>query len=145
MSTDEHGRERARRRDARVRPQYHFWPGMNGLDAWDVNRLIELSADFPVEEVDVSEIGAVDTVYWFDESRNEPTVRGVVEHTRLINEVDLSYPIILGEDGRVMDGMHRVARAILEGRTTIKAVRFQVQPAPDFRDCRPEELPYDRS
>ncbi len=26
-----------------VRKQYHFWPGAEGLDAWDVDRLVELS------------------------------------------------------------------------------------------------------
>ena len=42
-----------------------------------------------------------------------------------------------------MDGMHRVARALLDGRATLPAVRFAVQPRPDFVDCRPSELPYD--
>jgi hypothetical protein len=64
-----------------------------------------------------------ETVYWFDESET-PTVRRAVEHFRLIEEVDMTPPIILGPDGRVVDGMHRIARAILEGRTTIRAVRF---------------------
>jgi hypothetical protein len=41
-----------------------------------------------------------------------------------------------------MDGMHRVARAILEGRTTIRAVRFEVEPEPDYRNCQPDDLPY---
>jgi len=41
-----------------------------------------------------------------------------------------------------MDGMHRVIRALLDGRTTIAAVQFEIQPEPDFRNCVPEELPY---
>ena len=122
--------------------QYSFWPGADGMDAWDVERLIGLSAELPVEEVDISTIGAVETVYWFNTPDDEPTVRGVADHARLINEVDLSYPIILGADGRVMDGMHRVAKAILGGHTTIKAVRFRVQPEPDYRNCKPDELAY---
>lgn len=125
-----------------LRPQYHFWPGEHGLDAWNVSRLAEKSAGLPVEEIDLQSIGAVDTVYWFNSSNDEPTVRGVIEHARLINEVDLGYPIILGADGRVMDGMHRVAKAILEGRTTIKAVRFRVDPEPDYRNCDPDDLAY---
>jgi hypothetical protein len=125
-----------------VRKQYHFWPGIDGLDAWDVDRLVELSRDLPITDVDVSTIGDVDAVYWFDET-NTPTVRRVVEHVRLIEEVDVEYPIILGPDGRVMDGMHRIARALLERRTTIRAVRFEHIPEPDYRDCRPSELPYD--
>ena len=128
-----------------MRKQYHFWPAEkagDGLDAWDVERLIDLSYEIPVLEVDVSSIAEVDSVYWFDETQ-EPTVRRVVEHMRLVEEVDTNHPIILGPDGRVMDGTHRVARALLEGRTTIVAVRFTRLPAPDYRNCRPSELPYD--
>lgn len=124
-----------------VRKQYHFWPGTDGLDAWDVDRLIELSASLATEEVPVTATWEVDTVYWFDEAQ-KPTVRKVLEHIRLIEEVDVSYPIILGPDGRVMDGMHRVARAVLEGRESITAVRLPELPAPDFRNCSPDELPY---
>jgi hypothetical protein len=124
-----------------VRKQYHFWPGGQGLDAWDVDRLVRLSAGFPVIQVALDSIGEVDSVYWFSDDL-APTVRRVVEHARLIEEVDPSYPIILGFDGRVMDGMHRIARALLEGRQTIDAVRFETHPEPDYRNCRVEDLPY---
>jgi hypothetical protein len=124
-----------------VRKQYHFWPGTDGLDAWDVDRLIELSASFAVEEIPVAAIHEVDTVYWFDETQ-PATVRHVLEHLRLIEEVDPSHPIILGPDGRVIDGMHRIARAILEGRSSIAAVRLPELPEPDVRNCSPDELPY---
>jgi hypothetical protein len=124
-----------------VRKQYHFWPGRKGLDAWDVDRLIRLSQALPVVDVPVDSIGEVDTVYWFDQT-HRPTVRAVIEHARLIREVDLRYPVILGPDGRVMDGMHRVARAILEGQPTIAAVQFHHEPAPDYPDCDPADLPY---
>ena len=128
-----------------VRKQYHFWPGEDGgIDAWDVDRLIELTSDFPVRQVAVDSIWEVDTVYWFDDDTYRPTVRRVLEHVGLIQAVDPAYPIILGVDGRVMDGMHRVARAILDGRTTIDAVQFEVHPEPDYRNCNPAELPYDR-
>jgi elongation factor P hydroxylase len=60
---------------------------------------------------------------------------------RLTAEADRSYPIILAADGRVMDGMHRIARAVLDGETTIKAVRFTTDPEPDHRNCTPEDLP----
>jgi hypothetical protein len=60
-----------------------------------------------------------------------------------MDEVDTEYPIILAPDGGVMDGMHRVARAIFEGRATIRAVQFEEMPEPDYRNCRPSELPYD--
>ena len=122
-----------------MRKQYHFWRGEHGLDAWDVDRLIVLTKGLPVEHVALADIDEVDSVYWFDE-RDRPTVRNVVEHFRLVNAVDLSYPIILGPDGRVMDGMHRIAQALLEGRSTIAAVRLRALPEPDYRDCRPGDL-----
>jgi len=43
----------------------------------------------------------------------------------------------------VMDGMHRVARCLLERRPVVLAVQFVEQPEPDHRDVRPEDLLYD--
>jgi hypothetical protein len=125
-----------------VRKQYHFWPGREGNDAWDVDRLIRLSRGLPIREVPLESIKDVDTDYWFNGSFEAPTVRKVVEHLRLVLGVDPSHPIILGIDGRVMDGMHRIARAILEGHSSIRAVQFEVHPEPDYRNFRPEDLPY---
>ena len=118
--------------NSRVRTQYHFRPGKDGLDAWDVHKLIAMTADFPVKDVDLGEIWELDAVYWFNDGDEVPTVRNVVAHMRLVNEVDMSYPIILGSDGCVMDGMHRVVRALIEGHRTIKAVQFEVDPEPDY-------------
>lgn len=126
-----------------MRKQYHLWPGEKGLDAWDIDKLIRLSAGLPVREVPLDTLRDVDTDYSFNGSMEVATVRKVVEHMRLIQEVDPSYPIILGVDGRVMDGMHRIARALLVGRSTIAAVQFELQPEPDYRNCRPRDLPYD--
>ena len=47
-------------------------------------------------------------------------------------DADMSYPIIMDDEGFIMDGWHRVAKALLEGRETIKAVRFENTPAPDY-------------
>jgi hypothetical protein len=124
-----------------MRKQYNFRPSKNGLDAWDVEILIKASGDLPVKNVALDSISDVDTDFWFKFGPT-PTVRRIIDQIRLIQEVDLSYPIILGSDGRVMDGMHRIARAILDGHSTIKAVQFVVDPEPDYRDCSPEDLPY---
>lgn len=127
----------------RMRKQYHFWPGQKGLDAWDVDRLVNLSASLPAKEVAISSIKEVDTVYWFNDGPDAATVRNVVDHVRLIQDVDTSHPIILGDDGRVMDGMHRIARALLEGRDTVEAVQFEEPIEPDHRNCDPNQRPYD--
>lgn len=125
-----------------MRKQYHFWPSDNGVLAWDVHRLIELSRDLPRIRVPVESIAELDQVYWFDGEHERPTCRKVLQHLRLIEETDLAHPIILGADGRVMDGMHRVAKAVLEERETIEAVRFATDPEPDYVGRKPSELPY---
>ena len=125
-----------------MRKQYNFWPGMDGLDAWDVDKLIELSADFPILEIPIEEIWEVDTAYWSTGNDSKLTVRDFADHFKLMIETDLSYPVILNVDGRVMDGMHRIAKALAEGHKTIKAVRFNYHLVPDFVDCDPEQLPY---
>lgn len=99
----------------------------NGSWAWRVERLIELAADLPPEEVEVASFRELDFTVW----EGAPTVREVVEHARRIMEADLSYPIIVSADGWIMDGCHRLAKAFMEGRETIKAVRFEKDPPPD--------------
>jgi len=53
------------------------------------------------------------------------------------------HPIILASDGRVMDGMHRVCKALNENRETISAVQFENDPEPDYIGVHPDDLPYD--
>ena len=121
-----------------VRKQYHFQPGIHRLDAWDVHRLVELAERLPVKTVPLDVIWELDEPYW-----SQPqTPRKIAQHFRQVKDVDPSYPIILGADGRVMDGMHRVLRAILDGRSTIEAVQFDKDPEPDFLDVEKDELPY---
>jgi hypothetical protein len=61
-----------------------------------------------------------------------------------VQEAELRYPIIRAANGAVMDGMHRVTKALIEGRDTIEAVQFDTDPEPDYVGCKPDELPYDR-
>jgi hypothetical protein len=126
-----------------VRKQYHLRPSPSGLLAWDVDRLVDLSRDLPVREVPIESIRELDETFWFGEGSTPPTCREVADHARLIAHTDLKYPIILGADGRVMDGMHRVAKAYIENRRTVPAVQLEVDPPPDFVGVDPENLPYD--
>ena len=125
-----------------MRKQYHFRPSERGLLAWDVERLVELSKDLPRLQLPLSEIRELDEPFWFGLEAS-PTCRAVIEHVRLIQAADLAHPIILSSDGRLMDGMHRVATSMLQGRSTIEAVRFESDPVPDYVGVPPDQLPYD--
>ncbi|MBX3277604.1 MAG: hypothetical protein KF868_06325 [Acidobacteria bacterium] len=123
-----------------MRKQYYFRPSSRGLLAWDVDRLIRLSDHLPRKRVPLDEIRELDED-WFGEDER-PTWRAMLEHVRLMEEADLSFPIILSASGDVMDGMHRVAKAALEGRSEIVAVQFDEDPEPDHIGLGPNELPY---
>ncbi len=125
-----------------VRKQYHFWRWDNDLDAWDADRLIELSCGLSIEPVAVDSIAEVDTAYWFDGSAEVPTVCKVVGHTKLIMGVDLSYPVILGHHGRVMDGMHQIARAPYGRKGGGRRHSLHGTVGTDDRGCQSHELPY---
>jgi hypothetical protein len=125
-----------------MRKQYHFRRSERGLLAWDVDRLVELSAGFTPIEVPTSEIRELDETFWFDAEGEAPTCRRVARHAKLINDTDLAHPVILSRDGRVMDGMHRVCKALIEGRETVLAVRFEIDPEPDHVNVTPDKLPY---
>jgi hypothetical protein len=125
-----------------MRKQYHFRPSQDGLHAWDVDSLIRLAQGQLEELVPLASIGEIDENWWFAFGE-EPTVRSVVEHLRLIEAADLADPIILDPDGRLMDGMHRVAKALSQGAQAITARRLPALPPPDFVGVAPGDLPYE--
>jgi len=124
-----------------MRKQYHFRLSEKGLLAWDVDRLIEQAKDLEILRVALAEIKELEEPYWFAHG-DKPTCRRIVEHIQLIEASDLKFPVILSSDGGIMDGMHRVAKALLRGDKTIDAKKFLKTPEPDFVGVDPEELPY---
>lgn len=125
----------------KLHQQYHFRQSPEGLLAWDVLKLIEMSRDFPVFKKKISEIVELNESYWFA-SDQEATCEEIIQHARQIYEADLSHPIILCSEGRIIDGMHRVCKAKLEGHETILAVQFKEPIEPDHIGKQPDELSY---
>ena len=123
-----------------MRKQYFFRPTAGGYSAWDVDRLIQLTASFPRQRVALSAIRELNEP-WFGTDEAATWV-ALVEHVKLMDAADLSFPIILAADGRVMDGMHRVAKALRVGLTDIEAVQFTVDPPPSHVNVQPGDLPY---
>ena len=54
----------------------------------------------------------------------------MVMHFNAMDAADMSCPIILDEDGELMDGRHRLMKALWAGHKTIKVVRFDINPPP---------------
>jgi len=104
---------------------------LGGRGYWWTQRLWALAADLPVQQVALSDIPEFDVDCWF-QGRHTPSIREVAGHAQRIFNAELSYPVILNAEGQLMDGGHRLAKAWLEGRSHIAAVRFVETPEPDW-------------
>lgn len=98
-----------------------------GRHHWSVARLLQLARTLPVMEI------PLDHLYLWHKYQNL-TLREMVMHMQAVNAADLDCPIILDEDGEIMDGRHRLMKTMLLGLPTIKAVRFDKNPEPDRID-----------
>ncbi|MGR3662531.1 MAG: hypothetical protein ACU0CA_15325 [Paracoccaceae bacterium] len=126
-----------------LRRQYHFRPSGDHTLIWDVSRLVDLAQDIPATQIPLSEIRELDEPYWFAATNDAATCRAIAAHMQQVTAADLTYPILLCAEGRIMDGMHRVIKALNKGQETITAIRFPETPPHDFIDIAPEDLVYD--
>ena len=123
-----------------MRKQYFFRNSPKGILAWDVDKLVTASSTFVPKRVPLSKVRELHQPWSGD--GDQQTWNELIAHVRLIDAADLSYPVILSADGSVMDGMHRVVKAILAGHKDIVAVQFSEDPEPHFVGWGPEDLPY---
>ncbi len=126
-----------------MRKQYHARQVGPDRYVWDIHRLVRLAASMQPQLMSISAIRELDENWWYQGETDVPTPRSLADHMVLVQAADLKHPIILCSDGRLMDGMHRLVKAVLEGRETILAVRFEKTPEPDYINPAPENLSYE--
>jgi hypothetical protein len=107
-----------------MRKQYHIRASERGLLAWDVDRLILLTSELEPIDLPLESIRELEEAFWFSGDTDCPTCRRVAEHCQLINETSLDHAIVIDPEGRVMDGIHRVCKALIIGLKTIRAVNL---------------------
>jgi hypothetical protein len=97
---------------------------------WRITSLIHHVKEQNLEVFDLPLCGInLATTVW---SSGDLKIIDFAKHWKRADEVSLDDPIILDEDGFIMDGWHRVAKALFLGLSTIKAVRFDVTPDCDY-------------
>jgi hypothetical protein len=101
----------------------HDQMGNFGNEYWSVARLFELSKNLPVVEIPLDYL-FVSSIY------EQVNLREMVMHMQAVLDADLDKPIILDENGDIMDGRHRIMKAMLNDIKAIKAVRFDENPEP---------------
>lgn len=98
----------------------------DGAHHWKVTTLVAKAKDLKLRKMPIEALNLVGM------EPNLLSMRNWVGHIKSVLDADLSYPIILDEHGRVMDGRHRIAKALLDGEDTIDYVRFDETPSPDW-------------
>jgi len=96
---------------------------------WSVDWLIKASEGLDVIDFDLSTISLNDPDFI---SWNFERVHDVIVHYKRIHNADLSIPIILRSDGVVMNGRHRIIKALAEGIKTLPAKQFINDPESDI-------------
>lgn len=95
---------------------------------WTASTLIKYCEEqnYPVFTIPVAGI-SLDNIPW----DNTKIFLHFCDHMKRAMDANLDYPIILDEYGYICDGWHRLAKAIVTGKTEIKAIRIEKMPKPD--------------
>jgi len=88
---------------------------------WSALTLIEGAKDleefdYPLAAADLSYCWSIENTYDF------------IYHMQRVQKTDDKFPILLDDKGIICDGRHRICKAILAGKETIKAKRFNKMP-----------------
>lgn len=98
----------------------------HGKAEWRISDLVALVNEYglksfhlPLQFIDIqSHYFKCDDLYEF------------MQHMKMVQEADLDRPIIMSHRGQILDGRHRICKAIMEGRTHILAVKFEFDVKP---------------
>ena len=56
-----------------IRAQYFFRQSDQGLLAWDIRRLVELSHNLPVTHINPADVAELDETHWYAYEGDSPT------------------------------------------------------------------------
>ena len=105
-----------------------------GYDWWYIPTLLKYAEENHVIEMDL-DLASIDlsVMPWSCKS-----ILQFIQHCIDVEDVSFKYPVLLSPGGWVMNGWHRVVKGILDGKTTIKAIRLLELPKCDGNN-NPEE------
>jgi hypothetical protein len=95
---------------------------------WTANTLIKACRDQDLKQFDMPLAGInLSAIPWGQTS----SVDDLAYHFKRAMNSNLKYPIIIDWRGYIADGWHRVLKALLEDRKTVKAYRLNTMPEHD--------------
>lgn len=96
----------------------------DGTNRWEASDLVKFAQGLPTYKLKLK---------YLDLSILPFTVSDILsfaDHVKRVHDTDLRYPVIVGPKGNIMDGWHRVAKAVLGGKKYVLAVRLKELPPP---------------
>lgn len=96
--------------------------------SYPIMSLIEASKDLEIIEVNVADL------YTNIGITRDPSIYEFCLEMKIVLTADLDEPILLAPTNFILDGKHRVARAIFENVEKIKAIRFKDMPNVGFNE-----------
>jgi len=97
-------------------------------NVWRTSTLLKHAEHLKVFDYDIRQISLDEPILW--QSNN---LRDYVNHFKRTLFANMDYPIILRSDGYVMDGWHRIVRALGSDIYILPAKKFKIDPEPDFK------------
>lgn len=95
------------------------------ITIWDAAKTLDPIL-ISIEEI----VSQLDNDRWFRHYQ-EPTARNILPHVVRVINADLSYPIIISPMGSILDGVHRLMKAVILDKKTIMAIRLHSLPPSD--------------
>ncbi|TDQ27643.1 hypothetical protein [Tenacibaculum caenipelagi] len=92
---------------------------------YSATKLIEHSKQYPIFDMPLSGIDLRRSTWEIND------LDDFIHHAKRCTDTDLKHPIILDRYGTIADGCHRVVKAIVLGKRTIKAIRLETMPPYD--------------
>lgn len=103
-------------------------PDSRPKSQWKIQDLMNALKDEPVFELPMKFIDV--SAHHFENKDLFEFAR----HMKHVMEADLSFPIIMDHRGRIIDGRHRIVKALIEGRATILCKRIPYGMMPTYWD-----------
>lgn len=95
---------------------------------WTSENLIKHAENGNGEEIELD----LRSINLLDDTLSCNNMKSFIMHYKRAFNCDTNIPVILDDYGQIADGYHRIAKAIAEGKTTIKAIRLKSMPEPDI-------------
>lgn len=95
---------------------------------WKTKTLIKASENLPLFTFNLDHVSLDEVIRW-----KLVNLRDYYIHFTRVTDADLTVPIILRDDGYIMDGWHRVIKALATRVKQLPAKQFEKNPEPDFK------------